>query len=215
MTSEESAKPRLIRTASIAGIAGIVAGLVAVYGIGGFSGNGDATGQCVAAVETARTVTPFRTGEIAAFIPAKESRHVADLAFADKEGNAKTLADFSGKTVLLNLWATWCAPCRKEMPTLDRLQEKLGGDDFMVLTVNIDRRKTERAKAFFADTGIKNLEFFADPTTKIFETLKKRGRAVGMPTTMLVNGEGCEIGTLHGIAEWDSDDAVALIKAAL
>jgi len=215
MTTQKAPRPRFIKIALVASAIGAIAGLAAVYGIGGFPGSGGGGGNCTLAEQIARDITPYRTGDIAGFIPSQESRYVADLTFTDKDGASKTLGDFAGKTVLLNLWATWCAPCRKEMPTLDRLQEKLGSDDFTVLTVNIDRRNTARAEAFFEENGIKNLAFFADPTTQIFETLKRRGRAVGMPTTMLVDGKGCEIGVLHGIAEWDSDDAIALIKAAL
>lgn len=199
----------------IAGAAGIVAGIAAVYGIGGFPGNGVGTAKCETAQAAARAVRPFKTGQVANFIPAETSVFVGDLAFNDADGAAKTIADYSGKVILLNLWATWCAPCRKEMPALDALQETLGGDRFSVLAVNIDRRKTERAKAFLKENSITRLGFNADPTTEIFETLKQRGRAFGMPTTMLIDGKGCEIGTLHGAAEWASDDAMALIKAAL
>lgn len=215
MTNKTTTRPSLGRIALIAGAVGIVAGLAAVYGIGGLPGNGADAGKCGLAAATAREIRPLKVGHMKTFIPAEQPVQVADLAFNDADGTARTIADYKDKVVLLNLWATWCVPCRKEMPALDRLQQKLGSDDFTVLAVNIDRRKVERAKAFMETNNIGNLGFNTDPTTKIFETLKMRGRAIGMPTTMLINGDGCEIGTLHGAAEWDSDDAVRLIEAAV
>ncbi|WP_406682140.1 thiol:disulfide interchange protein TlpA [Rhodobium gokarnense] len=215
MTTHKAGVSRLVKVALAAGMVGIVAGLAAVYGIGGMSGNGNANPQCQAAEAIAGRITPYRTGDVAGFIPTSQSRFLADLAFTDADGKAMTVADFAGKTVLLNLWATWCAPCRKEMPTLDALQEAMGGGDFDVVAVNIDRRNPERARQFYEQIGVENLAFYADPSSQIFEELKKRGRAIGMPTTLLVDKKGCEIGVLHGIAEWDSPDAKALITAAM
>ncbi len=126
-----------------------------------------------------------------------------------------TLADFKGRTVLLNLWATWCVPCRREMPTLDALEGELGGKEFQVVAVNIDTRNPDKPKKFLKDIGVKHLAFYADPSAKAFQDLKSIGRAFGMPTTLLVDPHGCEIGAIAGPAEWASKDAVALIKAAL
>ena len=117
--------------------------------------------------------------------------------------------------MLLNLWATWCVPCRKEMPALDALQQRLGGPDFEVVAVNIDTRDPDKPKAFLKELGIRKLAYYADPTAKTFQDLKAIGRAFGMPTTLLVDPQGCEIGTIAGPAEWASDDAVKLIQAAL
>ncbi len=205
----------LRRIVMVAALAGIVAGLGAVILVRGLPSNGQADASCKAALELADAVRPFKRGEVANFLPSEAPVSVSDLTFQDAEGNPRSMADYAGRTVLLNLWATWCVPCRKEMPALDRLQAELGSDAFTVVTVNIDRRNTERAKAFFSEIGIKNLPMLADPTMGVFETLKSRGRAIGMPTTMLVDPNGCEIGTMHGAAEWDSDDAKALIEAAL
>jgi len=124
------------------------------------------------------------------------------------------LADFRGRTVLLNLWATWCVPCRKEMPALDALQAKLGGDRFQVVAVNIDQRNLDKPKAWLEEVGIKRLGYYADPSAKVFQDLKAIGKAVGMPTTLLIDPNGCELGVLAGPAEWASDDAVKLIEAA-
>ena len=126
-----------------------------------------------------------------------------------------TLAGLGHEAALVNIWATWCVPCREEMPTLDRLQAALGGEAFAVVPINIDANAPDRAKAFLAEIGVTNLPFYADPTGKLFADLKRQGMAIGLPTTVLVDGKGCEIGILEGPAEWDSDDAKALIKAAM
>jgi thiol-disulfide isomerase/thioredoxin len=137
------------------------------------------------------------------------------LAFQDAAGTQKALADWRGRAVLLNLWATWCVPCRKEMPALDALQAQLGGPDFQVVAVNIDTRDPEKPKAWLKEIGINRLTYYADPNAKIFQDLKSIGKALGMPTTLLVDRSGCEIATLAGPAEWASDDAVQLVRAAI
>ena len=117
--------------------------------------------------------------------------------------------------MLLNLWATWCVPCRKEMPALDALEQRLGGPGFEVVAVNIDTRDADKPKAWLKEVGVQKLAYYADPTARTFQDLKAIGRAFGMPTTLLIDGQGCEIGTIAGPAEWASDDAIKLIKAAL
>ncbi len=139
---------------------------------------------------------------------------VPDLAFDDADGKPRKLSDWRGRTVLVNLWATWCVPCRKEMPALDTLQGKLGGPKFDVVAINIDTRDLDRPKAFLKDASLERLGYFADPKAKVFQELKAVGRALGMPTSVLVDGAGCEIATIAGPAEWASDDAVKLLKTA-
>jgi thiol-disulfide isomerase/thioredoxin len=117
--------------------------------------------------------------------------------------------------VLFNLWATWCVPCRKEMPALDALQARLGGPDFEVVAVNIDTRDPEKPKRWLHEVGIGHLAYYADPAAKTFQDLKAVGKAFGMPTTLLIDREGCELAALAGPAEWASGDAVKLIEAAL
>jgi thiol-disulfide isomerase/thioredoxin len=106
-------------------------------------------------------------------------------------------------------------PCRKEMPALDALQAKFGGDTFEVVTVNIDTRNLDKPKAWLADAGIKQLGYYGDPSAKVFQDLKAIGKATGMPTTLLIDPQGCELGTIAGPAEWASDDALKLVSAAL
>jgi thiol-disulfide isomerase/thioredoxin len=106
-------------------------------------------------------------------------------------------------------------PCRKEMPALDALQAKLGGRAFDVVAVNIDTRNLDKPKAWLKEVGITGLSYYADPSAKVFQDLKAVGRAFGMPTTLLVDPAGCELGYIAGPAEWGSDDAVKLVEAAL
>jgi thiol-disulfide isomerase/thioredoxin len=208
-----SAKRLALVTAGI--LAGIVVGLAGVYGITTLSRNERGDKACRPAVALASKVAPFARGEVAAVNVAKSPLKVPDLTFEDAAGKKLDLADFKGKTVLLNLWATWCVPCRKEMPTLDALEQKLGSPDFQVVAVNIDTRDPDKPKQFLKQIGVHNLSYYADSSAKSFQDLKAIGRAFGMPTTMLVDPHGCEIGTIAGPAEWASDDAVKLVKAAL
>ncbi len=197
------------------GIAGLGLGLAGVYGFSALRGNAGGDPACRPAVALAKKIAPLARGEVAAVNVAKSPLKIPDLAFKDAAGKRLTLADFRGRTVLLNLWATWCVPCRKEMPTLDALEGELGGPRFQVVAVNIDTRNPERPKQFLKDIGVKKLSFYADPSAKAFQDLKSIGRAFGMPTTLLVDPHGCEIGSIAGPAEWASKDAVALIEAAL
>ena len=201
------------------GVAGVVVGLAGVYGIATLTRNvgGDTAKDvtCLPAVEMARKLAPFARGEVAGVNVAKRPLKVPALAFQDAAGKPLTLDDWRGRTVLLNLWATWCVPCRKEMPALDALQQRLGGPGFEVVAVNIDTRDPDKPKAWLKEVGITKLAYYADPAAKTFQDLKAIGRAFGMPTTLLIDPNGCEIGTIAGPAEWASDDAVKLIQAAL
>jgi thiol-disulfide isomerase/thioredoxin len=192
----------------------------ALIGLGGYYALGLKRGPagdaaCTAAVDVAKRIAPLAHGEVAALTVASAPLRLPDLAFEDAEGKPRKLSDWRGKTVLLNLWATWCVPCRKEMPALDELQGKLGGKDFEVVAVNIDTRDPEKPKSFLKEAKLTRLGFFSDQKAKVFQDLKIIGRALGMPTSVLVDAQGCEIGTIAGPAEWASDDAVKLIKAAV
>jgi thiol-disulfide isomerase/thioredoxin len=197
------------------GVAGIAVGLAGVYGIGRLAGNAGADPACKASVETAQRLAPLARGEVAAVAVASAPRALPALAFKDASGADKSLADWRGRTVLLNLWATWCVPCRKEMPALDALQAKLGGADFEVVSVNIDTRDTDKPRAWLKDVGVNTLAYYADHSAKVFQDLKAIGKAFGMPTTLIVDRNGCELATLAGPAEWASGDALKLVTAAL
>jgi thiol-disulfide isomerase/thioredoxin len=133
---------------------------------------------------------------------------VPEIGFADAVGQPRTLADYSGKVVLLNIWATWCAPCRQEMPTLDRLQAKLGGPDFEVVALSMDRKGPDAVRKFFAETGVQNLALNIDTSARAMFALG----AVGLPMTLLIDRDGKEIGQLIGPAVWDAPDMVDFIR---
>jgi thiol-disulfide isomerase/thioredoxin len=195
-------------------IGGLI-GFAGVHGIGGLKHNAPGDPACRGAVDLAQKLAPLAHGEVAALTVATAPLRLPDLAFEDAEGKPKKLSDWRGRTVLVNLWATWCVPCRKEMPALEGLQAKLGGPDFEVVAVNIDTRDPEKPKTFLKEAGLTRLGYFRDQNAKVFQDLKAIGRALGMPTSVLVDGQGCEIATIAGPAEWDSGDAIRLITAAL
>jgi thiol-disulfide isomerase/thioredoxin len=154
---------------------------------------------------------PLSTGHMAAFVFKKEREPLpATASFMDGTGKQRSIADWSGKVVLLNLWATWCAPCRKEMPALDRLQKAMGSDTFEVVAVSVDRAGRAAAEKFLSETKVEGLGLYVDPSARFGAALQ----AVGMPTTLLVDPKGREIGRLIGPAEWDSEDARRLIAWA-
>ena len=136
---------------------------------------------------------------------------VPEFEFTDGEGHARTLTDFRGKVVLLNIWATWCLPCRKEMPTLDRLQAALGGDDFAVVPLSIDRGGVERVKKFFDEIGVQHLAIYVDSSRTANSALD----VFGLPATLLVDRQGRELGRLTGPAEWDAPGMIAFLKAII
>src|SRR5260221_7552636 len=210
-----SAATRRIPLAIGAVVVGALIGFAGVYGVGGFKRGASGDSACNGAVSLAQKLAPLAHGEVAALTMATTPLRLPDLAFWDADGKPKKLSDWRGRTVLVNLWATWCVPCRKEMPALESLQTRLGGPSFEVVAVNIDTRDPEKPKNFLKEANLTRLGYFSDPKAKVFQDLKAIDRALGMPTSVLVDGEGCEIATIAGPAEWDSDDAVKLITAAV
>lgn len=209
--------------------AGAIIGFAGVYGIGTMQRNAPqmpaasgapATGAaadpaCAGTAKLAEKLAPLNRGEVAAIALAKSPNKLPELTFFDDAGQQRQLSQWRGRTILLNLWATWCVPCRLEMPALDALQAKLGGPDFEVVAVNIDTRDPAKPKAWLGEAGIKTLTYYHDDKARIFQDLKTIGKAFGMPTTLLIDPKGCEIGTLAGPAEWASEDAIKLIGAAI
>ena len=195
-------------------VCGAVAVLAGVYGIGRLRSN-PATAACEPAVAAAGRLAPLARGEVAALAVAHTPFLVPDLVFKDAEGHDRKLTDWRGRTVLLNLWATWCVPCRKEMPALDALQSSLGGPKFEVVAVNIDTRDPAKPLAFLKEIGVTHLGYYSDQSAKVFQDLKLAGKAFGMPTTLIVDRSGCEIGEMAGPAEWASADGMKLVSAAV
>jgi len=164
-------------------------------------------GLCGALLLAVLTIQPA-----AAFnFVATDSGPVPELTFLDADGNERTLKDFQGRVVVLNLWATWCAPCRKEMPSLDRLQAALGGDDLEVVALAVDRGDLSKVLTFYDEIGLEHLAIYHDSTAKAGRTL----RAPGLPTTLIIDRNGDEVGRVLGDAEWDGDDVATLLEAVI
>jgi thiol-disulfide isomerase/thioredoxin len=138
----------------------------------------------------------------------KEPRALPDVQFLDGQGRAVTLSDFHGKVVLLNVWATWCPPCRDEMPSLDRLQAKLGGPDFEVVALSIDEGGPFAVRSFYDELGLEALAVYIDQTVRAADKLG----TPGLPTTFLVDRQGRVVATAVGPEEWDSQPVVAMIR---
>ncbi len=196
-------------------IIGAALGYIGIYGIDGLTRNPSGDPACRPAVDNAKKIAPLARGEVAALTMARAPLRLPDLVFDDSEGKPRKLSEWRGRTVLVNLWATWCVPCRTEMPALNELQSKLGGPNFEVVAISIDTRDLEKPKKFLKDAGLNRLQYFNDQKAKVFQDLKAVGRAVGMPTSILIDSAGCEIATIAGPAEWASDDALKLIKATV
>ena len=133
---------------------------------------------------------------------------VPDIAFSDLDGGEHRLADYKRTALLVNFWATWCAPCREEMPSLDALQDQLGGDDFQVLTIAAGRNSPQAIEKFFTETGIENLPTLTDPKME----LARAFGVFGLPVTVLIDAEGNEVARLMGEADWSAPEAVAVIE---
>jgi thiol-disulfide isomerase/thioredoxin len=214
-----------VRLILLAVVAGALAGAVAVYVTSRPAGNNGAetpvasvseadVAACAAKADRAKSVAASATGDVAAMLAADPPQSVKALAFNAPDGKPMTLADRQGKTVLLNLWATWCFPCREEMPALNALQKEMGSDKFEVIAVNVDTGDDTKPKKFLAETGIDTLGYYRDNTLALFNDLKKRGLALGLPVTLLIDADGCLLAHMNGPANWAGEDAKKLIAAA-
>jgi thiol-disulfide isomerase/thioredoxin len=220
MTAKKPLGLPSVKLILIAAVAGVLAGAAAVYVKETGSGNGNAqtaglSGECETAKDRSAALTPFTTGEVAAMVATQKPLSLQNVSFKGAEGQPLSIQNFAGKTVLLNLWATWCVPCREEMPALNALQKDMGSDKFEVVAVNIDTGDDEKPKAFRAETGIDTLGYYRDSSMGVFNALKKQGLAFGLPVTLLVDPKGCLVSAMNGPAAWDSGDAKGLIKAAI
>lgn len=148
------------------------------------------------------------TNSLASSTASNFPKPLPSVNFESADGRPMTLADFRGKAVLLNIWATWCPPCRNEMPSLDRLQAKLGGDDFVVVPLSIDRAGIDDVKPFFDEIGIQKLAIYLDRSSGVMSSLK----VVGLPTTLLVGRDGRELMRWVGPKEWDSPEVAGEIQ---
>lgn len=161
--------------------------------------------------KVSEVVPSEKVSAMAAFIKHPAPKDIAAFSFSDGTGAVKNLSNWKGRVVLLNLWATWCAPCRKEMPELNRLQKLLGSPDFEVVALSEDLKGAEASAAFLKEIGADNLALYVDPKATALAALQ----SVGLPTTLLIDRNGKEVGRLLGPADWASEDAQKLVRAVL
>ncbi len=167
--------------------------------------------RAATALPDAATLKAMREGDMRKLAILDAPRPLPNVAVTDIDGNPHRLSEFRGKLVLLNMWATWCAPCRAEMPGLDALQARLGGDDFQVVLVAVGRNPPAAIRRFFSEVGIRNLESLRDPKMQLAAPLG----VFGLPVTLLVDPEGREVARLVGDATWDSPEAERFLKVLL
>jgi len=204
----KSGRTQLIGILALAGL-----GLAAA---GGFYATRGAPGNsaCSAARSITGKLKPLAIGDVAAVQVFDDPAPAPNLIFF-ADGAPTKLADFKGKAVLVNLWATWCIPCRAEMPALDKLEGELGGPKFQVVAINIDQRNPQKPKDFLREVGIKHLAYFNDQSVNVFQDLKASVPVEGLPVSLLVGADGCQLALINGPADWASAAATALVKAAI
>ncbi len=162
----------------------------------------------LADVEAAKAAA---SGDMRKLVFHAEPKPVADVDFMTFDEAPLNLSQWQGKWVVVNFWATWCAPCRKEMPMLSALQTEFGGDDFEVVTIATSRNPPAKMKAFFDDIGVDNLPLHRDPKSM----LARQMAVLGLPVTVILNPEGQEVARLTGDADWSSDSARAVLMALM
>ncbi|UMY18087.1 TlpA family protein disulfide reductase [Methylobacterium organophilum] len=191
---------------------------VALYGSGSGLGNLAGLGAaapCAEAAPVAARLDPLARGELAAFQASARPKPAPAIAFDGPDGQETDLAASNGRTRLVNLWATWCAPCKAEMPALDRLQAELGGSDFEVLAINVETRNLDKPPAWLKANGIATLAYHGDPKGRVLPVVQSAVGSTGLPTTLLIDPRGCTLGVIKGPADWASAEGKALIRAAL
>lgn len=169
---------------------------------------------CAAKTDAAKKLAAAATGSVAAMAASSPPVSLAALSFNGPDGKPLKLSGFAGKTVLMNLWATWCAPCRAEMPELDKLEQEKGGAGFEVVAVNADTGGDEKPRKFLSETGATTLTYYSDHSMALFNDLKDRGLALGLPVTLLIDKDGCMLTHMNGPAAWASAEAKSFIDAA-
>lgn len=187
------------------------AAIAAMVGFAGVYLTQGANDNALPSAPPPQSADALNSGQMASFEFTETPGPRPEIAFQNDKGKTLTLADFDGKAVLVNLWATWCGPCREEMPSLDRLQGDLGGSSFEVIALSLDRGGAKASREFLDKLNAKHLKLYVDPKARSSRPLN----AVGMPTSILFDTKGREIGRLVGTAEWDSADAKRLIQSVI
>ncbi|MEP3232463.1 MAG: TlpA disulfide reductase family protein [Hyphomicrobiales bacterium] len=206
---------------ALALILGVGVGVVTVYVNGGFDGNAsgetklaEAQAACQMSEAQRAALDAAAVGDLAAMRIADKPVPLTDIGFQMPDGSAKQFTDLN-KVLVLNLWATWCGPCREEMPDLANIQKEYGNDDFEVFALNVDRNGGEKPQKFLESIKATSLNLYLDPANKSFQNFRSKGLVFGLPTTMIVDPKGCVQGVLAGIAHWGSDDAKNLVEVSI
>lgn len=207
----EPVKARPMLTPSRMAVAAVLIVALAIA-ITVFVSNAGTAMPCAPQSAAAEKLDAAATGELAALNGTGTGRGYADLSFVDKDGKPKSIADFAGKTLLVNFWASWCIPCRAEMPALDKLAAQEDDANFMVLPVNTGEAQPGKGKDFFAAGDWTHLPLYIDDKFAVLERLKTSAVSLGLPTTLLLDKKGCELGVLQGPAVWDSPDGRHVVE---
>lgn len=201
-----------VRSLVSLGVLGVLVALsVVLYGRGGGSGN-QASNECAGSAETAAQIARVAISGVAALQAEKTPRPMPDFPFMGPNG-PMSLRDLRGKSYLFNAWATWCVPCREEMPALDALEGEKGGPNFTVVALNMDTRNVEKVPQWLKDNNVNRLALYQDNESKGFQSLRREGLVTGLPTTILVDQKGCIVARMAGPAAWDGPDALNVIAA--
>ena len=210
-------RPSKPKPTGLLAVALLGAGLALAVSLYLFNAGQPGASECPAQPAAAKAIDAAAVGELAAMNGTGQGRGYRDMAFTDAEGKPLTIASFKGKKLLVNFWASWCVPCREEMPALDTLAGKFNSDDFIVLPVNLDvgEEGLRKARAFLDEGKWAHLPLYADNTMAAFDKLKTAGVTLGLPATLLLDANGCELAALQGPAKWDSPDGENVIKALL
>lgn len=215
MSATEDPRPRRTPTRPLLAVLGVAVLAIAIGLLASNAGLFGAAqaGPCTPQPLAAKAVDAAATGELAALNGTGTGRSYADLPFTDADGKPLTIANFSGKALLVNFWASWCIPCRAEMPALDALAGAENDANFMVLPINTGEAQPDKGKQFFASGNFKTLPLYIDPNFAVLDRLKTTAVSLGLPTTVLLDKKGCEIGVLQGPAAWDTPDGKRVIEA--
>jgi thiol-disulfide isomerase/thioredoxin len=195
-------------------IFGILCGVAVIYVMNPLARKRAVEARCVTTPSMLDAMRGKAVGEMAGVVVPALPRPLPDMAFQNADGQTIGLSSFKAKTVVMNLWAAWCVPCREEMPALNALQHSMGNDFFEVVAVSVDMQGVEKPKAFLKEMNIDRLNFYASPDGGLFQEMQKIGRAAGLPTSLIIDSSGCEIGYLPGPANWGHRDARALLAVA-
>ena len=189
----------------------LLAGLAGIYLLNSQTRKAETTPAVANAALPGGFTKALARGAVAGVVVHSQRKEIAPFAFKDATGRDIDLSRWKGRVVLLNLWATWCTPCRKEMPDLAKLQKDLGGADFEVVALSVDRKGLEASQAFLKDIGAENLAGFTDVDSKSLAALQ----TLGLPASILIDRNGKEAARLLGPANWASPDAQEMVKALI